>query len=1062
MEHQNGAPRIEQRPPHRRLRRRHVALLLIGAIAAIGWSERRSILTRVVDQRLADAGLPVRYRIDDLGPRRQRLVDVVVGDPARPDLVADWIETRTAIGLSGPYLSAVSVGNARVRARLENGRLSLGTLDPLLTGGDGTGPALPSLRLAIGQGRVDLATPAGPVLLAVSGRGRLDRDFRGVLAAVSPRLAIGECVAVGTRAALDLRVVPGQRQRVRLDGPIGMAGGRCGATRLAGLRSRITAMIRPDGSRGSSAQGTMEAGALVHPDGRARSLSGGFALAYGGGDRVAGRIALAAADVRGAGLTARRIAGEGGIAFADGRLRFDGGASVAGVDAGRHVPFLMTGEGTPVAPLLARASAALREAAGDVDGEAQFTLAVGGDSHLSLRRVRLHGRGGAYATLEPQDSAVAAVEWWRDAGRDESAGSRTAIAARLAVGGGRLPTVRARVTRSSEDAPWRVAARIAPYRAGNASLALAPVEASFSPDGTARVRTRMMLSGPFGDGRVEALVVPIDLRRSRTGALLLGSGCVPLAFRRLSVGGLALDPATLRLCPDDGALVRVAGGQVDGAARLGATTLAGRLGSTPLALAIDGGTVRLRGAAFALEGVEARLGEPERATRLAAERLDGTIRDGIVSGDFAGAGGLIANVPLLLSAGAGEWRFAGGAVALTGAAQVADADPEPRFRPMAARDIDFRLDGGRIAATGTLHEPTTGMSVADVRIAHELAAGRGTAAIDVPDLAFTEGFQPDLLTPLTFGVIAEVRGRMDGAARIAWGPDGVVSRGDFGTAGMDLAAAFGPVTGIAGRVRFDDLLALHTPPGQVATVRTVNPGIAVENGMVRYQLLGGTRVQVEGARWPFAGGALTLDPTLLDFAAERSRRMTFRVDGADAGLFLQQFDFDNLNATGVFDGVLPMIFDESGGRIEDGLLVVREGGGTIAYVGELGREQLGIWGNVAFQALRSLRYRSLAIRLGGPLAGEMVTDVRFAGIAQGEGARSNFIIRRLQRLPFVFNVRIRAPFRGLIDSAASFYNPHRLIQRNLPALIEQQNRLAVPPTAPVSPSIQPAASETQR
>ena len=89
--------------------------------------------------------------------------------------------------------------------------------------------------------------------------------------------------------------------------------------------------------------------------------------------------------------------------------------------------------------------------------------------------------------------------------------------------------------------------------------------------------------------------------------------------------------------------------------------------------------------------------------------------------------------------------------------------------------------------------------------------------------------------------------------------------------------------------------------------------------------------------------------------------------------------------------------------------------------------------------------------MNGPLAGEMVTEVRFAGVSQGQGAKSNFLIRRLQRLPFVFNIRIKAPFRGLLDSAQSFYDPKRLIQRNLPQLLQRQNGASAPASA-VQPS----------
>jgi translocation and assembly module TamB len=186
---------------------------------------------------------------------------------------------------------------------------------------------------------------------------------------------------------------------------------------------------------------------------------------------------------------------------------------------------------------------------------------------------------------------------------------------------------------------------------------------------------------------------------------------------------------------------------------------------------------------------------------------------------------------------------------------------------------------------------------------------------------------------------------------------------------------------------------------------------------------------------------------VLDFGSAQERRMTFRVAGMQADEFLQQFDFKNLNATGVFDGSLPMVFDSTGGRIEHGELIVRPGGGTVAYVGEVTQKDVGFWGNFAFQALKSLRYRSLEIVMNGPLAGEMITEVRFAGIGQGAGAKRNFLFDRLQKLPLVFNVKITAPFR--------FYDPRRLIERNLPALLEEQSKRA-PPPAP--PPIQPSDS----
>nr|WP_246587145.1 YdbH domain-containing protein [Stakelama flava] len=276
---------------------------------------------------------------------------------------------------------------------------------------------------------------------------------------------------------------------------------------------------------------------------------------------------------------------------------------------------------------------------------------------------------------------------------------------------------------------------------------------------------------------------------------------------------------------------------------------------------------------------------------------------------------------------------------------------------------------------------------------------------------------------------------------IAWGREGVTSTGDFHTAGTDLAAAFGTVSGLSTDLHFTDLLGLVSAPDQVATVAEINPGIVARDGEFHYKLLGEQQVRIDSGHWPFAGGDLTLDTTVLDFGGEKDKRLTFHVKAMEADQFLQQFDFDNLNATGTFDGVLPMIFDTEGGRIEGGHLDSRKGG-SLAYVGEIGQKDLGYWGNVAFQALRSLRYDELSIDMNGPLAGDMITQIRFSGVKQGEGAKHNFLTDRIAKLPFLFNIRIKAPFRQLIDSVQSYYDPSRLIERNLPTLLEQQNDAA--------------------
>ncbi|HXH16792.1 MAG TPA: YdbH domain-containing protein [Sphingomonas sp.] len=1020
-----------------------LALLLLVALIAL-WLVRKPIAEGFIDRELAKAGVPARYDIADLALGGQRLTNVVLGDPAHPDLVADWVETRTAIGLSGPYLEGVRAGHVRLRGRLVDGTLSLGAIDRLLPAPSGKPFALPALDITVDDARMRLETPQGVIGLKLAGSGKLDDGFRGSLAAISDRLTVGGCVIDRMAATVKLRI---DAAKPTVTGPVRVSRLACGTTRVdhgvADLDLALSAAL--DRWQGRA---TVKTGAARTPGATLEGLGGTIAFT-GNAASTSGKADIAADMVRTIEGGARRVSVAGAyrvgqqIAF-DGRIR----ASGAMIAVKRIAGVAALGEsaaGTPVAPLAAAVSQAVASAARGfaADGDVSVRIA-GARGKAVLSRLALASASGARIALG--GGSGVAFGWPKGGVRLD-----TTVATR----GGGLPAARVSLSQAKPGAPIRGVARIEPYAAGDARLALTPVTFSATPDGATSIETRVTLDGPIANGRVDGLSMPVAALWDGRGRLAVNTGCTPLAVERFALSGLVLDPARLTLCPVDGALVRTNGSRISGGARIAAAALTGRLGTTPISLATAGATLRLADRGFVVDGVQTRIGSPERVTRLDFGTIIGRMTGQGIAGAFTGGSGQIANVPLLLGEAAGDWTLVGGALNLTGAMGVSDAAPTPRFKPLAARSVTLALVDGTIIAAGTLFEPITGTKVSDVTLAHALGTGAGRADLDVPGIAFAKDtLQPDALTPLTFGVIADVNGSVSGEGHIAWTAAGVTSTGVFRTAGTDLAAAFGPVTGIATEIRFTDLLNLQSAPGQVATIRTLNPGIPVTDGTIRYQTLPGARVQVEGGSWPFAGGSLTLDPTLLDFTAQSERRMTFHIANMAADQFLQQFDFKNLDATGIFDGVLPMIFDETGGRIEGGDLRVRPGGGTIAYVGDLSQKDLGIWANIAFQALKSLRYQSLRVGMNGPLAGEMVTDVRFAGISQGEGAKANFIVRRLQKLPFIFNIRIKAPFRGLLDSAQSFYDPKRLIQRNLPALIQQQS--APPPPKP--PLIQPPAS----
>ena len=194
---------------------------------------------------------------------------------------------------------------------------------------------------------------------------------------------------------------------------------------------------------------------------------------------------------------------------------------------------------------------------------------------------------------------------------------------------------------------------------------------------------------------------------------------------------------------------------------------------------------------------------------------------------------------------------------------------------------------------------------------------------------------------------------MAGQGRIDWQPGKLTSTGRFATDGLDFAAAVGPLKGVAGTVEFTDLLGLVTAPDQHLRIGAINPGIEVDDGQLTYALLPGHVLAVAGAWWPFLDGRMELRPTRMVLGASEVRRYEIRVAGMNAAKFLQHMDMGNLSATGLFDGSLPMVFDENGGRIEGGVLASRPPGGSVSYVGELSYKDLSPMANYAFKALRA-------------------------------------------------------------------------------------------------------------
>ena len=987
-----------------------VAAVLLSSAA---WFGRLPLAHTALRQMLAAKGIDAQFSVTEAGSDGLVLDDVRLGSHKAPDFVArrmtvdlDWSPWSALV----PVVTSVRLDAPMLRLRIGPDGIGFGSLDRLIPAGRST--RFPAVALTIVGGSVDMTTPAGAVAGQVEASGRLDRDFRAVLQTLPAPLGSGDCrveagpammtlttlatrfAARGSGSLVDLNcggaVVPQVHWTGNFAAPLTLATLAGGArlllspASLGAVRSRAPLSVRLDG--------------------------GGTRNRLGGTWRMDGGRLGTARD---------------SIAVLKGDGRFDWASGGDGVGASGSVSAhgimsqtLVAALGQKLPGVAAALAARMAAAARSVDGHADIAATIGRQISVRVLAADLTGGGARLGFVPTGDSG------W-------SPGLATVDGA-VHLGGGGLPDMRLDLDRLS----WTPTAAqghgrlvVAPWRGGGGRIAV-PGLAFGLANGAIGLSGRVIVSSPVAGGRIDDLDLPFDAGY-RAGRLTLGRGCTALSFRRAQFGTLALGTTAARVCPATaGPLLVVADGRLAADINLGGLRLRGTSNGR-------GFDVDLRPTRLAVAGTTDHPVLKTEALVLAGT-VDGAEVGGRISGTLAAAAdgwrgrggvtGLSLRTPAIrASGGVGGWTASGGRFDLTDAAvHLVDPAAAPRFAPLHITGIEAALDGDRITGHATVRL-AAGTPLAAIAGDYRLAEGDGRVRVD-STIVFQNKLQPLQISELARGLVADVAGTVVSHADLVVSPAGIAGAGSVRLDHVSLAtAALGPVTDIDGRIDFDDIGRLHTPPGQMLTIAAINPGILVEDGVARFQLLGSDAVRIEAVRWPFTGGTLTVQPVTVR-AGDTRRTFELAVDGLDAEQFLNRFQLSNLNVTGRFDGVLPLVFAGDVGRIEGGVLTARAGGGLLQYVGDVGQDSMGAAGRLAFDALRRLRYRSLSLTLDGDLDGELVTAINFAGINEVPVRAAGGLPIRATGLPFKFGVTVRAPFRALLGTAASFSDARSVIR----------------------------------
>ncbi len=730
----------------------------------------------------------------------------------------------------------------------------------------------------------------------------------------------------------------------------------------------------------------------------------------------------------------------------------------------------------PVGPTFAQAERALDAAADRFDLTLPLTFALtdAGARAVIAAPIEARAASGTRLRIAPlRDDAPALVLQW------PALSFGGAVEINLRGGGAPDASILLDQVTWEQNGPFEAEGTIsiADWRAGGASIAaqelIVRVAAPSGRSGRLDLVGPARITGPLGDGQVRDLVTELDLavQWDQGWRISPNRGCLPVRLGGLDVAGLSFTAGAFRLCPAQGGALLAAdasehlsGGfsiealHLDGhlagperqPARLSAASVNGRFAGTADAVQL---LVQAAAPAIAIDiGVE-------RTVLVQGERLtaDASIGHGGWSVVGAFEAGTIEDpsLPGAVSAIGGRWNAApegddvvvrvdaGQAYVRAREAAADAADPRPLFNPVLLSDVTAELRAGEVRVNGRIILDGDGHALASFTAEHDIENGAGAAHVVADALVFDESLQPYEISELARGLIENVRGPASATAEVRWTHDAVTATGIVRPNGLSLAMATIPsIRDVRGEVFFDDLFQLTTPPGQIVSIGELNPGVAVRNGRVRFQLLSQQRVAIEQAEFDFAEGILAVAPTTITLGAEETR-FNLTLGNVDVEALVAQLNMPDLRATGRVEGSFPMRLTTRNAFIENGELHAAPGGGTIAYVGTAGDGVTGT-ARVAFDALRSFRYDDLQLTLNGDLSGEIVTAIHFSGENSGQpvdlSAISNTPVRiRARGVPFAFAVSVTAPFRQLARTAAGVLDPGDLLGNALDQDQAEQN-----------------------
>lgn len=1042
----SDSPQAESPPRTRRAGRLWYAAAGFGVVFLGGslllWFLRKPVAEQALSAWCAERGLDCDANFTELGTRGITLSALRVASGSQ--VPAEAAEVRAGLrwkGLFTPEVTGVTVNGLSIRGTLDDGGLQFGGLERLIPSGGGGGPA-PAVDIR--DARLLLDTPAGPAAATVNVTGVLPQNGvitirldQGTLEREGARAEIGEGrldvrIENGVaNAELGLRLPEVSSTDYRADtfDLVARAGLSLDASKPAALEWSLraasfstptleasdlstTGQVALRGWPGvtpESLLAELEA-AVFEADAARLSHSGREVIDFHAEGQLAGEEDIATGPVM---ITTGAIAAPEGSAAAvtlggdvqAGRetgFAFDGALSANGaglsedlrgqVEEMFFLPGILDGHADALSRALSRGLTTFDATVGVGVSVQDGTLALSGTgdsaieaaSGLSLRVRSVDGQ--PWVTLRRGDISAS--------GNVALSGGGAPSASLALRGFSYRPEEMSLAADAFLLSDWTVGGRMISAAMSDVHLASRTDNIQFGGRG------EFEFAGEAGGVTFQPTRITggVDGARNASGWRMQASGapCFAVDTGGLKLGAIMLAPAHLDLCPVNGRFMRE-GPVPSGAANLGAVRL-------PFSIDSGGGVLNLSGAkvdwafdkAFTLSvdadelSLPLTLGERTLTIDSAAPGLG--IRTGRgpaaieahLGATVFGGSMVPANVTASefvfdgVSAPAGiDGRVSARNVGIT------DLRKDAMYEPLLA-EFSGTLSGRQLNLTGPVALRASRVPIADAVLDLDIVELDGTAKVTTRNIAFgLGGLQPSMISDRLTGLFTRATGNVDGVAdfTISDGKVAGTARGEVRYFGFQ-TTQLGRVTGLAGKIYFDDLMALTTPSGQVFTLESVNPGIPLTEGRIEFGLKEGGVLGLETVTFPFGGGKLEIAP--FDWKLEsgfESQVVEVNAKSIDLARLIEILKLPDTRATGTVSGVFPIAFSGSSVAIRNARLTADDPGGNLSYTGGAAGAAAGedASANLAFEALRDLQFNVLEVGITGDLAGQVQADLLIAG-----------------------------------------------------------------------------------